>query len=420
MADGIDPHHLSLLRGRLRAARYRGRIRLPVTRTIPPTKGDFARRAQRSAIRFPPTDDCCIRRSAAERASWEEALDQVAAQFRAHHRRTRAGCGRPLCLRPVPDRGLLRRQQADERVHRHRQYRHEFAALHGVLGRRPYPGVRRGHRARLLRRYRCGRSRRACRQQCGVVPSGAVPASCRCQGDARHESRGRSIPGIPRPATLPTFTFRFVPVRDVALFAGLLLHLVASGVCNEAWTSELATGFAAALKAAQSCAPSLAAVAEIADVRELDLARFYRWFAATERTVTLYSQGVNQSSAGTDKVNAIINCHLATGRSGRPRYGAVLAHGPAECDGRPRGRRARQPARRAHELCRSGGCRSRATILEGASNGDPTRSQGGRSVRCSAGWQGQGAVDSRHQSGRQHAAGRRVCAQRWLHAPLSS
>jgi assimilatory nitrate reductase catalytic subunit len=30
------------------------------------------------------------------------------------------------------------------------------------------------------------------------------------------------------------------------------------------------------------------------------------------------SQGVNQSAQGTDKVNAIINCHLATGRVGKP------------------------------------------------------------------------------------------------------
>ena len=39
---------------------------------------------------------------------------------------------------------------------------------------------------------------------------------------------------------------------------------------------------------------------------------------ATPRVVTLYSQGVNQSAQGTDKVNAIINCHLATGRIGKP------------------------------------------------------------------------------------------------------
>ena len=79
--------------------------------------------------------------------------------------------------------------------------------------------------------------------------------------------------------------------------------------------------------------------------------------------MTSYSQGINQSSAGTDKVNAIINCHLATGRIGRPGMGPFSLDRPAQCDGRTRGRRPRQSARRAHELCRSGGCRSRAPLL---------------------------------------------------------
>ncbi|MET0859032.1 MAG: molybdopterin-dependent oxidoreductase, partial [Telluria sp.] len=47
----------------------------------------------------------------------------------------------------------------------------------------------------------------------------------------------------------------------------------------------------------------------------------YRSFAATTKVVTAFSQGVNQSSAGTDKVNAIINCHLLTGRIGKPGMG---------------------------------------------------------------------------------------------------
>ena len=41
---------------------------------------------------------------------------------------------------------------------------------------------------------------------------------------------------------------------------------------------------------------------------------------APQRVVTLFSQGVNQSSAGTDKANSIINCHLLTGRIGRPAW----------------------------------------------------------------------------------------------------
>ena len=57
------------------------------------------------------------------------------------------------------------------------------------------------------------------------------------------------------------------------------------------------------------------------DLPKADLETFFDWFARTEKTVTLYSQGVNQSSAGVDKVNALINCHLLTGRIGRPGMG---------------------------------------------------------------------------------------------------
>jgi assimilatory nitrate reductase catalytic subunit len=51
------------------------------------------------------------------------------------------------------------------------------------------------------------------------------------------------------------------------------------------------------------------------------IGEFYRLFTASERVVTAFSQGVNQSSACTDKVNSIINCHLLTGRIGRPGMG---------------------------------------------------------------------------------------------------
>ena len=44
----------------------------------------------------------------------------------------------------------------------------------------------------------------------------------------------------------------------------------------------------------------------------------FAWFAGTSRGVTLFSQGVNQSSAGTDKGSAIINAHLPAGRIGTP------------------------------------------------------------------------------------------------------
>ncbi len=76
-----------------------------------------------------------------------------------------------------------------------------------------------------------------------------------------------------------------------------------------------------------------------------DVARFYDWFAATERSLTVYSQGVNQSAHGTDKVNAIINVHLATGRIGRPGLGPFSVTGqPNAMGGREVGGLANQLA----------------------------------------------------------------------------
>ena len=87
------------------------------------------------------------RSSTAPRATWDEALDRVAAALLRDDRRARPRQRRLLRLRPVADRGLLRRQQADEGLHRLGQYRHQFAPLHGVVGRRPPPRLRLGHGA---------------------------------------------------------------------------------------------------------------------------------------------------------------------------------------------------------------------------------------------------------------------------------
>ncbi len=135
------------------------------------------------------------------------------------------------------------------------------------------------------------------------------------------------------------------PGSDVAIFAGLLLHLVECGGVSADWVSRHTTGLDPALAAAREFAPSLAAASQLADLPIGDLARFYDWFGATERCVTVYSQGVNQSSVGTDKVNAIVNCHLATGRIGRPGMGPLSLTGqPNAMGGREVGGLANQLA----------------------------------------------------------------------------
>lgn len=39
------------------------------------------------------------------------------------------------------------------------------------------------------------------------------------------------------------------------------------------------------------------------------------------RAITLYTMGINQSASGSDKCNAIINVHLASGKFNRPGCG---------------------------------------------------------------------------------------------------
>ncbi|HEV7276068.1 MAG TPA: molybdopterin-dependent oxidoreductase [Devosiaceae bacterium] len=109
------------------------------------------------------------------------------------------------------------------------------------------------------------------------------------------------------------------PDGDTALFVGLLRALQERQAIDRGFAGNYTTGLRAALTAAAAWTPDR--VAQATGVSERDLALFSDWFARIERVVTVFSQGVNQSATGTDKVNAIINCHLATGRIGLPGMG---------------------------------------------------------------------------------------------------
>jgi assimilatory nitrate reductase catalytic subunit len=115
-----------------------------------------------------------------------------------------------------------------------------------------------------------------------------------------------------------------LPVRsgtDVLLFNGLLTSLRRRGMTDTRFVDDHTSGASEALGAAEASAPDVHTVARSCGIEPARVEEFYRLFAATERVVTAFSQGVNQSSAGTDKVNSIINCHLLTGRIGRPGMG---------------------------------------------------------------------------------------------------
>ncbi|MCE6959201.1 molybdopterin-dependent oxidoreductase [Cereibacter sphaeroides] len=110
------------------------------------------------------------------------------------------------------------------------------------------------------------------------------------------------------------------PGSDAVLFNRLLAEIHRRGATDPDYLSHV-EGFDAALAAAKL------ADGAATGLSEADLGRFLDLWIGTERTVTLWSQGVNQSDSGTDKVNAILNCHLATGRIGRPGMGPFSVTG---------------------------------------------------------------------------------------------
>jgi assimilatory nitrate reductase catalytic subunit len=138
-----------------------------------------------------------------------------------------------------------------------------------------------------------------------------------------------------------------LPLRsgsDVMLFNGLLAWLADQGHTNTAFVGAHTRDAEAALLAARAASMDIAATAQACGLDAGAVEKFFAMFGATERVVTVFSQGVNQSSAGADKVNSIINCHLLTGRIGR------RGMGPFSITGQPNAMGGREVGGLANQL----------------------------------------------------------------------
>jgi assimilatory nitrate reductase catalytic subunit len=153
-----------------------------------------------------------------------------------------------------------------------------------------------------------------------------------------------------------------LPIRsgsDAYLFNALFAYLADNGHCDQDYIDQYTDGFDKAVSQAKaensdsagtdSTSTSLTDIAQICEVAEEDIAQFFNWYSTHDKTLSFYSQGINQSSSGTDKCNAIINCHLATGRLGKPGAGPFSITGqPNAMGGREVGGLANQLAGRMH------------------------------------------------------------------------
>ncbi len=113
---------------------------------------------------------------------------------------------------------------------------------------------------------------------------------------------------------------QIAPGTDVALFNRLLTEIHARGATDANFVAENINGFAEAVVAAQASETN-------SELPHDKISQFLDLWINTPKVVTVYSQGVNQSDHGTDKVNAILNCHLATGRIGKPGCGPFSVTG---------------------------------------------------------------------------------------------
>ncbi|MDC8786634.1 nitrate reductase [Roseateles koreensis] len=122
-------------------------------------------------------------------------------------------------------------------------------------------------------------------------------------------------------ADLADLHLQILPGTDVALCHGLLHACIWEGWLDRDFMAKHTEGasFDALKTLVRTMTPREAA--RICGIQEADLLKAARWFAESPATLSLYCQGLNQSTSGSAKNTALINLHLACGQIGRPGAG---------------------------------------------------------------------------------------------------
>ncbi|MDZ7865370.1 molybdopterin-dependent oxidoreductase [Acidovorax sp.] len=141
--------------------------------------------------------------------------------------------------------------------------------------------------------------------------------------DARAANPGmKVIVADPRRTDTAGMADLFLPIQpgsDVMLFNGMLHLMLREGWVDANYIGAHTTGFETLKALVADCTPER--VGAVCGIPEADLATAAQWFATSKATLSLYCQGLNQSSSGTAKNAALINLHLATAQIGKPGAG---------------------------------------------------------------------------------------------------
>ncbi|MFN4045123.1 molybdopterin-dependent oxidoreductase [Limnobacter sp.] len=128
-------------------------------------------------------------------------------------------------------------------------------------------------------------------------------------------------------ALMADLHLKIQPGTDVMLFNAMLHVMMQNGWLDMAYINKHTEGFDAVAKGLVDYSPKLAA--SVCGVPEGDIVTAATWFAQSNRTLSLYCQGLNQATTGTDKNTSLIALHLATGQIGQE------GSGPFSLTGQP-------------------------------------------------------------------------------------
>jgi len=157
----------------------------------------------------------------------------------------------------------------------------------------------------------------------GANPAWAHPILFRRLEDARRANPAQKLivadPRRTETAAMADLHLPLLPGSDVALMHGMLHLMLWEGWTDTGYINAHTSGFDALKARVRDFTPK--ETARITGLNEADILQAARWFATSPATLSLYCQGLNQSSSGTAKNAALINLHLATGQIGKPGAG---------------------------------------------------------------------------------------------------
>jgi ferredoxin-nitrate reductase len=132
------------------------------------------------------------------------------------------------------------------------------------------------------------------------------------------------------------------PGTDIDLLNGIAHLLMRWNHLDIGFIDDCTSNFPAYAEVIRHYSPDV--VAHRCGIRTEDLETAARYWGESQRVLSLWSMGVNQSSEGTAKVRTIINLHLMTGQVGKP--GA----GPFSLTGQPNAMGGREAGGLSHLL----------------------------------------------------------------------